>query len=107
MSDGYHEWAAEQARKQAEAQAKSSAEEDRIRADERDKMAREEFRELTQFGMQRRLMIRGRDYTIKTLRIAAARDGRADVIEWLEDQTLPTFGEGSNEGVTKLIKRKP
>ena len=95
MSDGYAEWGSRQAREQAAANANASAEEDRIRADERDKMAREEFRELTQFGMQRRLMIRGRDYTIKTLRIAAARDGRADVIEWLEDQTLPTFGEAS------------
>lgn len=97
MSDGYAEWASRQARGQAAANANASAEEDRIRADERDKMAREEFRELTQFGLQRRLMIRGRDYTIKTLRIAAARDGRADVIEWLEDQTLPTFGEGEKK----------
>jgi hypothetical protein len=97
MSDGYAEWASRQARERAAANANASAEEDRIRADERDKMAREEFRELTQFGMQRRLMIRGRDYTIKTLRIAAARDGRADVIEWLEDQTLPTFGEAEKK----------
>lgn len=94
MSDAYREWAWRQATERAAASSAQTAEEERIRADERAKLAREDFRQLAQSGMQRRLMERGRDYTIKMLRIAAARDGRADVIEWLEDQALPTFGDG-------------
>lgn len=95
MSDGYHEWAYKQAKERQAQNASLASEESRIRADERAKCEQEEFRAMTRDGMQRRLMCRGRDYTMKMLRIAAARDGRADVIEWLEEQVLPTFGEGS------------
>ena len=66
-----------------------------IREEEEHRAKQYAYSQAHRDGIVHRAMLRGRDCTMRMLRIAAARDGRADVIEWLEDQALPTFGGDS------------
>lgn len=65
-----------------------------IREEERKRAREEAFAAAYREGIVRRSMLKGREYTMRALRAVARRDGRADVLEWLDahDDDLPSFG---------------
>ena len=65
-----------------------------IREEEQGRAKREAYSQAHRDGIVHRSMVRGRDYTMTALRLAAEHDGREDIVEWLAKQRLPTFGDG-------------